>query len=157
MQLNRICDVNVLNWWIVPEWNRSAPFRPVRWQRPVRQESLQPLLCVQRCDFRLLSLEDPWRSYATFLDLSLSPLTAARPPSSSPSFPLFTPSPSWSLPVFLFYPTMWIRGSHFHMSGTPVSVTAPSPPVSLETASLVWVAAGEAIGVQLSPTLGTVR
>lgn len=37
---------------------------------------------------------------ATFLDLSLSPLTAGRPPSSSSSFPLFTPSPSRSLPVF---------------------------------------------------------
>lgn len=45
---------------------------------------------------------------ATFLDLSLSPLTAGRPPSSAPSFPLFTPSPSRSLPVFLFDPSMRI-------------------------------------------------
>lgn len=45
---------------------------------------------------------------ATFLDLSLSPLTAGRLPASSPYFPLFTPSPSRSLPVFLLDPSMWI-------------------------------------------------
>lgn len=87
---------------------------------------------------------------AAFLDLSLSPLTAGRPP--SPSFPFFTTSPSQSLPVFLLDPSMLIGGLIFMCQAAPVSVTAPCPPVSLETASLVWEAAGEAIGVQLSPT-----
>lgn len=92
---------------------------------------------------------------ATFLDLSLSLLTAGRPPSSSPSFPLFTlPVP---LKSCLSTPACAIGGSHFHVSGAPISVTAPCPPVSLETASLVWEAAGEAIGARLSPNPGTVR
>lgn len=105
-------------------------------------------LCAFPCDVPFVSchLEEFCHS-ATFLDLSLSFLTAGRllpppPPTFTrlvpPSFPLLLQHVDW--------------GSHFHVSGTPVSVTAPCLPVSLEAASLVWEAAGEAIGIQLSPT-----
>lgn len=93
---------------------------------------MQPPLRMQRCAFCLLSLKGPWRSCcpATFLDLSLSPLQlVGNPPPHCPLFPLLNPlGPSQSSFSILACGSR----SHFHVSGTPISVTASCPPVSLE-------------------------
>lgn len=75
-------------------------------------------LCAFPCDVPFVSchLEEFCRS-ATFLDLSLSFLTAGR---LQPLLPL-PPSPAWSLPVFLFDPSMWIGGLIF-MCQAPLSL-----------------------------------
>lgn len=72
---------------------------------------------MQRCAFRLLSLKDPWRSFAaqppSLTCHSVLWQLVGRPPNPSPLFHSFT------LPVFLLYPSMLIGGSHFHVSGGP--------------------------------------
>lgn len=90
---------------------------------------MQPLY-IQTCAFPLLSLE-PWEEFcwpATFLDLSLSLLTAAAAPSYS--FPFSLPHPPSYSPALLFNPSMRIKVS-FSCVRLPVSVTAPCLPISL--------------------------
>lgn len=66
---------------------------------------------------------------ATFLDLSLSPLAALPPPPRSPSFSVrhrhSSSQSSFSIPACG-------SRSHFHVSGTPISVTLSCLLVSLE-------------------------
>lgn len=107
---------------------------------------------MQRCAFRLLSLKSTRRSFAA-QPPSLTRHSVLRQLAAALLLPILPPFRSFTLlvpPSLPFLSQHANRGSHFHVSGAPVSVTAPCPPVSLETASLVWEAAGEAIGVQLS-------
>jgi len=143
-----MCSTNAVGCWIVPKRNRTGPCRPVT------SQTGELAATAEYAEMCLSSLVT-WRSFATlppFLtchSVLWQLVGCPPPPLVSPILLLHLPG---SLPVFLPYLSMRIGGSHFHASSAPVSVTAPCPPVSLEAASLVWEAAGEAIGVQLSTT-----
>lgn len=95
---------------------------------------LQSLQCMQGCAFCPWSLKGPWRIFAaqspslTCHSYLWQLVSHSSPPHPSPFLLLYYLGHSQSS---FSIPACGSR-SHFHVSGTPISVTAPCLPVSLE-------------------------